>query len=108
MRDSVAAANSMSSSNVVYLPAATLPEPIPMPSRWARLSRTWWRVRFALAGIRLAFRPAPTPLFAEDETLALLHGQAEIIERRPRQTRPARVIDFDAARARLRPVATTQ
>ena len=108
MRDSVAAANSMSSSNVVYLPAATLPEPGPTPSRWARLTRTWYRLRFALAGLRLALRPAPTPLFAEDEALALLHGQAEIIERRARPTRPARVIDFDAARARLRPVAATQ
>jgi hypothetical protein len=46
----------------------------------------------------------PTPLFAEDETLALLQGRAELIER-PAATRPARVIDFDAARARLRPVA---
>jgi len=33
----------------------------------------------------------------------MLDGRAEMIERRPRQTRPARVIDFDAARARLRP-----
>jgi hypothetical protein len=98
----------MGSSNVFYLPAASLPEPIPTPPRWARLSRTWWRLRFALAGIRLALRPAPRPLFAEDETLAMLQGQAEFIERRQRHTRPARVIDFDAARARLRPVAETQ
>jgi len=98
----------MGSSNVFYLPAASLPEPLPTPSRWARLSRTWWRLRFALAGIRLALRPAPNPLFAEDETLAMLQGQAEFVERRHRQTGPARVIDFDAARARLRPVAATQ
>lgn len=97
-----------SSSNVFYLPAAPVPEPIPTPSRWARLSRTWWRVRFALAGIRLALKPAPAPLFAEDEALALLHGQAEMIDRRPRRNRPGRVIDFDAARTRLRAAATTQ
>src|SRR5262245_27065167 len=108
VRDSVAAADSMSSSNVVYLPAAALPEPIPTPSRWARLSRTWWRLRFALAGIRLALRPAPAPLFAEDEALALLHGQAEMIKPRPRPTRPASVSEFDAARARPRPVPATQ
>jgi hypothetical protein len=82
-----------------------LVESTPARSRWAPLNRVWWRVRFAIAGIRLAFRPAPTPLFAEDETLALLQGRAELIERRPAPTRPARVIDFDAARARLRPVA---
>ena len=97
-----------SSSNVFYLPAAPVPEPIPTPSRWTRLSRTWWRVRFALAGIRLALKPAPKPLFAEDEALALLQGQAEMIDRRPRRGRPGRVIDFDAARARLRTAAATQ
>lgn len=93
-------------SNVFYLPAVPVPEALPAPPRWARLSRTWWRLRFAVAGIRLAFKPAPAPLFAEDETLAML--QAEMLERRPRQTRPAHVIDFDAARARLRPVAAAQ
>jgi hypothetical protein len=91
-------------SNVYYLPAPEpVAEPIPAPSRWSRVGRTWWRVRFALAGIRLALRSAPAPLFTEDETLAMLDGRAEMIDRRPRQTRPARVIDFDAARARLRP-----
>jgi hypothetical protein len=92
------------SSNVYYLPA---PEPVappkPAPSRWSSVGRTWWRLRFAAAGIRLAFRTAPAPLFTEDETLGMLDGRAEMIDRRPRQTRPARVIDFDAARARLRP-----
>jgi hypothetical protein len=108
VRDSVAAANVTSSSNVFYLPAPSVPEPAPKPSRWARMTRTWWRVRFALAGIRLALRPAPAPLFAEDETLAILTAQAELVERRPRLEPPARVIDFDAARARLRPVTATQ
>jgi hypothetical protein len=91
-------------SNVYYLPA---PEPVapprPAPSRWSSVGRTWWRLRFAAAGIRLALRSAPVPLFTEDETLTMLEGRAEMIDRRPRQTQPARVIDFDAARARLRP-----
>ena len=105
MRESVAAA----ASNVYYLPApAPVAEPTPAPTRWTSVSRTWWRLRFALAGIRLALKPAPTALFAEDETLAMLDGWAEMVERRPRQTRPARVIDFDAARARLRPAVATQ
>jgi len=93
---------------VFYLPAPSVPEPVPTPSRWARLTRAWWRVRFALAGIRLAFRPAPAPLFAEDEALAILERQAELVERRPRLAQPARVIDFDAARARLRPITATE
>jgi hypothetical protein len=107
--DFVGAAKLSGSSNVFYLPAAvSVPEAPPAPSRWASLTRTWWRVRFAVAGIRLAFKPAPTPLFTEDETLAILQGEAEVVERRQRPTRPARVIDFDAARSRLRPVAATQ
>ena len=91
------------SSNVYYLPAATPAEPEPVASRWAHLSHTWWRLRFAVAGIRLALRPARTPLFVEDETFEAMQGRAELIERRPRPTMPARVIDFNSARARLRP-----
>jgi len=93
-------------SNVYYLPAiAPAAEPKPAPSRWARAGRTWWRLRFAFAGVRLAFRPARTPLFVDDDMLALFEGRAEMIDRRPREPKPARVIDFDAARERLRPVA---
>jgi hypothetical protein len=90
---------------VYYLPAAAPAEPAPVASRWARLGRTWWRLRFAVAGIRLALRPARTPLFIEDETFEALQGRAEVIERRPRPTVPARVLDFNSARARLRPAA---
>jgi hypothetical protein len=104
----VAAVKLAISSNVYYLPAFSSPEPAPAPSRWTALSRVWWRLRFAAAGIRLALRPAPAPLFTEDETLAMLQGRAEIVERGPRPTQPARVIDFDAARARLRPITVTQ
>lgn len=108
MRDSVAAVKLASASNVYYLPAASVAEPAPAPSRWARFSGMWWRLRFAIAGIRLAIKPAPTPLFTEDETLALLHGHTEFVERQTRPTRPARIIDFDAARTRLRPVTAAQ
>jgi hypothetical protein len=97
-------ANLAVSSNVYFLPMATMaPEPVSRPSRWMRLSRTWWRLRFALAGLRLAFKSEPTPLFAEDDTLAALHGRAEFIDRRHHQAAPASVIDFAAARERLRP-----
>ena len=108
MSDSRAAATLAVASNVYYLPAvAPAAGPKPAPSRWANASRTWWRLRFALAGVRLALRPSRTPLFVQDDTMALLEGRAEMIERRPRQSKPARVLDFDAARARLRPVAVT-
>jgi hypothetical protein len=104
VRDSTA--NLAAASNVYYLPAfVTAPEPRPAPSRWTSLTRTWWRLRFALAGLRLALRPDRTPLFTDDETVAILGGQAEVVERSRRPAGPARVIDFDAARARLRPVA---
>lgn len=104
MSDSAGATTLAVASNVYYLPAASVVDVAPTP-RWTPLSRVWWRVRFAIAGIRLALRPAPTPLFTEDDTFALLQGRAEMIEHRPMQTCPARVIDFDAARARLRPAA---
>ena len=103
MRDSMAASRLAIASNVYYLPAAAPAEPAPVKSRWTRLSHTWWRLRFAVAGIRLALRPARTPLFIEDETFESMESRAELIERRPRPTVPARVIDFDSARARLRP-----
>src|SRR2546428_808400 len=77
-------------------------------SQWANLSRRRGRLRFAMAGIRLALNHAPTPLFAEEETLAMLQGRAEIVDRRPGQARSAPVIDFDAARARLRPAVATK
>jgi hypothetical protein len=97
-------ANLAVSSNVYFLPVTALAaEPVSRPTRWTRLSRTWWRVRFALAGLRLAFKPEPTPLFAEDDMLAELQGRAEFIDRRQRHAAPAPVIDFVAARARLRP-----
>jgi hypothetical protein len=101
-------ANLAVSSNVYFLPMASLTSaPASKPSRWLRLSRTWWRLRFALAGLRLAFKSEPTPLFTEDDTLAELQGRAEYIDRRQRYDAPARVIDFAAARERLRP-ATAQ
>src|SRR5258708_2140515 len=46
---------------------------------------------------------ARAPVFREGETLRMVGGRAEMSDRRPRQTQPARVIDFAAARARLRP-----
>jgi len=102
MRESAA-----TSSNVYYLPALTTTSgPTAPPTPWLRAHarRAWWRVRFAVAGIRLALRPSRTPLFADDDALPMLDGRAELVER-ARRARPARVIDFGAARDRLRPAA---
>jgi hypothetical protein len=100
-------------ANVYFLPQApAAPEPPRPPSVWRRLHARFngglWRVRFAMAGIRMALRRPRSPLFADDEAMTMLSAQrAELIERRPRVT-PARIIDFRSARARLRPVAAAR
>ena len=98
-------------ANVYFLPAMPMPAAPPAPSVWRRLRSRFrggvWRVRFAVAGFRLALRRPHAPLFADDDTLSMFsERRAELIERRPRVS-PARVIDFGSARARLRPLAAT-
>ena len=100
-------------ANVYFLPAVpAAPEPPRAPSPWRRLRRRLrshaWRLRFALAGFRMALRRPRTPLFADEDAIEVLGGQsAQLIERRPRLT-PARIIDFGSARQRLRPAAATR
>jgi len=96
-------------ANVYFLPAT--PTPVasitPEPSPWRRLRARFkgelWRMRFALAGFRMALRQPYAPLFADDAMAVLTEQRAELIERRPRLV-PARIIDFGSARARLRPL----
>jgi len=91
-------------ANVYYLPAAE-PVKIPRsPSRWSRVRNRlvsgWWRARLSLADLRSG---------REDDYAALLRnvvedGPAELIDRRPaKPSRPATILDFEAARLRLRP-----
>lgn len=100
-------------ANVYFLPPiVTAPAAPPAPTVWRRLRARFrggiWRVRFAVAGLRMALRQPPAPVFADDETLAAFTEQrAELIERRPRVS-PARIIDFRSARARLRPLAAAR
>lgn len=100
-------------ANVYFLPAMpSVPATPPAPSVWRRLRSRFkggvWRVRFAVAGVRLALRRPRTPLFADDDTLSVFsERRAQLIERRPRVS-PARVIDLGSARARLRPLAATR
>lgn len=93
--------------SVIYLPAAGATEIASCPPRPSNLgSRArglWWRLRLALAGVRLALRGPGSPLILTDdeEPTFTLRG-AEVREGGRRRAAPARVIDLDAARTRRR------
>ena len=97
-------------AKLYYLPMV---EPVPAPSRpsrWTilrrRLLRGWWRARLTLADIRPG---SPRRRRRDDDYAALLDSvlgdsRAELIERRrPKPSGPATILDFQAARLRLRP-----
>jgi hypothetical protein len=96
-----------SSSNVFYLPAhAPVPEPVEPPTRWsifrARMARRWWRMRIMLSEIRGIVRGRDH--YAVDlEFPGLAQPSEAAVESSGPSRGPARVIDFHAARARLRP-----
>ena len=99
-------------ANIYLFPATpTPPAPAAPPSTWRRLHARCraelWRLRFAVAGFRMALRQPRAPLFADDAMTALAEQRAELIERRPRLS-PARVIDLGSARARLRPLPASR
>jgi hypothetical protein len=99
-------------AKVYYLPVAEPVEAPPSSSRWARLHRRLvhgcWRARLSLADIRIGLWP-PQRRQRGDDYAALLRnvvedGPAELIERRrPKRSRPGTILDFEAARLRLRP-----
>jgi len=90
-------------SNVYYLPvpAATssFDEIDPRPTWRARMAHTVWRVRFIMAEIRHILS-VPVPSVIPDT--AYLGQRGELAARLTRPDTPARIIDFDAARLRLR------
>ena len=100
-------------AKLYYLPTAEPVQTPPPPSRWTlvrrRLLRGFWRARLSLADIRLgAWRPRGRR--RADDYAALLDSvlgdsPAELIDRRRRRkpSRPATILDFEAARLRLRP-----
>jgi len=97
----------LSTSNVYYLPLPPADEPVVEPRRplgafRARLGAAWWRLRLTVAELRAAFRRAGRRARSADRPF--LAGDVEVRER-PRLAlpAPARVIDFSAARLRLRP-----
>lgn len=87
-------------SNVYYLPVASTAEVLPEPG-WptfgTRLRNAWWRLRLAFAEVRGILR-RPRQLGPE----AYVNFAAMDVVRVSRRSGPARVIDFDAARQRLR------
>jgi hypothetical protein len=88
-------------SNVYYLPA---PAPIrnapaAPPSLFRRLTKAWWRLRLVTAEIWVILRGPRAAVRPDD--YGLLPDQEIVVTRLP--ARPAQVIDFEAAKLRLRP-----
>jgi hypothetical protein len=94
-------------SNVYQFPAPIAPEPPRRVSAWAKVSgrvrRSWWRLRITIAEIRWVLRRQHGSL---DGIEPVRFGERDFdtAVSRPRLLGPARIIDFDAARLRLRPV----
>jgi hypothetical protein len=96
--------SSSMTSNVYYLPvrreAPEVAERHAQPvTAWSRLVRAWWRARFTSAEVWRLVRRSSRTLFADD---TLMQHRFEPERFRPRLG-PARIIDFDTARTRLRP-----
>lgn len=102
--------NTVRTSNVYYMNAPVkAAEPMRGPAGWALLTlrarRAWARVLVTLIEIRAAIL-RPGHGFLADEGKLFLDRSAELVERhRPRPLQPAQVLDFTAARLRLRPLA---
>ena len=97
-------------SNVYYLPAlaATEPEGLAPEPEWpsfsVRVRNAWWRLRLAFAEVRGILRQ-PRRHFEDD--MILMDDAFDTAPRpRPRPAGPARILDFEAARLRLRPVVS--
>lgn len=94
--------------NVYYLPTRTPMEPVASEPEWprlvARIFNAWWRFRLAWAEVRGILR-GPHYRLTPEEYVSILGEDSEVGPRsRPRPAHPARVIDFESARLRLRPV----
>lgn len=96
-------------ASVYYLPTPAteaFTAPVEEPVRLVRrLRNAWWRLRLAVIEIRAILRQ-PRQRYTLDDYAAILELEDEgrVRARARRGNRPAQVIDFEAARARLRPV----
>jgi hypothetical protein len=101
--------NGSPAKNVYYLapPATTFEPPRPSPTQALRLWRVrllmgWWRVRLTAREIGSALRRFGRPPMEIDT--AFLDRPADLLVASSRQSPgPARILDFAAARQRLRP-----
>jgi hypothetical protein len=88
--------------SVYYLPTRTLTDPVPSTSEWPslpeRLRNAWWRLRLAIVEMRGILRSQPR--YTGPSTQYDLFSDTPPP---PRPSRPARVLDFEEARQRLRP-----
>jgi hypothetical protein len=97
-------------SNVYYLPTLVEPDPVELaaqpewPSFAVRVRNAWWRLRLAVAEVRGILRRPRRRAFGDDVVL-LDEATDPAPRQRLRPAGPARIIDFDAARLRLRPAA---
>ena len=98
--------NVTSPSNVFYLPAPSViaVAPPPPPTRWsvlkARAFCGWGRFRLTVREVAMVIRRAGRRF--EDDYPSWLNV-APALAPMPRFARPARVLDFESARTRLRP-----
>lgn len=95
-------------SNVYYLPARVARETTSAhrprkTSAWTRVQRAWWRLSFMTAEICSIVRRRGRHLFLDDDAIVL--GRMAELSERPLSRGPARVIDFESARDRLRRAA---
>ncbi|MBI1846826.1 MAG: hypothetical protein HYR86_07620 [Candidatus Rokubacteria bacterium] len=95
-------------SNVYYLPPPAVAGPEPdvrrRPSLGGRARHLWFRLRLTLSELKSALL-RPRRRYGMDDYGAFFDGDAEMMSRvRPRLARPGTVLDFEAARRRLRPV----
>ena len=102
--------NTIRMSNVYYMNAPVkAAEPMRGPEGWALLTlrarRAWTRLLVTVIEIRAAILRPGRGLLADEGTI-FLDRSAELVERhRSRPLQPAQVLDFMAARVRLRPLA---
>jgi hypothetical protein len=94
----------LTTSNVYYLPARVTRDTPPRTARkatpWARAQRAWWRLSFMAAEIFSIVRRRGRHLFVDDDAIVL--GRMAELTERSNSFGPARIIDFESARRRLR------
>jgi hypothetical protein len=102
--------STVTTSNVYYLPLRReTPDEVVRrrPARatvWTRTTRAWWRLRFSCAEIWSIIRRTTRYLFSDGDTALVDRAEFERFDRFETSRRgPARIIDFAAAKQRLRP-----